>query len=98
MWQAVAAIGALLLSIPATVIGVIGFYRSARAEDAKGRADAAEVGLQYLREGLAAQQATITRQQGEIGELRGQLKVCHEERHVMAGEIEKLRDEVRRLA
>lgn len=55
------------------------------------RADAAGVGLEYLERALAAQQETITRQEGEIGELRGQLKDCRTERHAMAAEIAELR-------
>lgn len=95
MWQAVTSIAALTTALVGAGLGVAGFLRSARSEDARqqaeqarGRADAAGVGLTYLEKALAAQGATITRQEGEIGELRGQLKECRTERHVMAQQLE----------
>lgn len=92
MWQAVAAVAALLTALAGGGIGIAGFVRSSRAEDAKSRADASQVGLGYLERALAAQQETITRQQGEIGVLRGQLETCREEREALAGQIAELRD------
>jgi hypothetical protein len=91
MWQAVAAVGALVLAVPGAAIGVAGFVRSSRAEDAKSRADAAGVGLEYLERALSALQETNLRQQGEIGALRGELKNCREEREALAEQIAELR-------
>lgn len=101
-WQAVSALGSLVVALLGGAVGVVAFRRTSHAEDvearvaaveadAKARTDAAEVGLKYLERSLAAQQATITRQEGEIGELRGQLASCREERQAMAAEIADLR-------
>jgi hypothetical protein len=87
VWQAVASFAALITALAAAGVGVAGFVRSARAEDAKRGADAADVGLRYLERSLAAQQETITRQEGEIGALRGQLAQCREESHVLAAQL-----------
>lgn len=92
MWQAVAAVAALVTAIAGGGVGIAGFVRSSRAEDAKTRADAAGVGLEYLERALAALQETNLRQQGELGELRGQLKECRTEREAMAAEIADLRE------
>jgi chromosome segregation ATPase len=101
-WQATAALGSLVIALPAVIIGVLAFRRTARSEEvedrvqaieaeARRRVDAAQVGLQYMERALAVQQAEITRQQGEIGELRGQLTACNGERDEMRAEIAELR-------
>jgi chromosome segregation ATPase len=101
-WQVVSAIGSLALAVPAATIGVLAFRRTAHADEiedrvraieaeAEHRVAAAEVGLKYLERSLAAQQETITRQSGEIGELRGQLKDCRTEREDLAHQIAELR-------
>jgi hypothetical protein len=94
VWQAAASIAALVTAVAGAGVGVAGFVRSARAEDAKGRADAAGVGLEYLERALATQQAEIIRQEGEIGELRGQLKECREERAGLAVRLAELEGKV----
>jgi len=91
-WQAGTSIAALLTAVGGVGLGAAGFWRAGRADDARRSADAAGVGLDYLREALAAQQATLTHQEGEIGVLRGQLKECRDERHAMAGQIAELRE------
>jgi predicted RNase H-like nuclease (RuvC/YqgF family) len=91
-WQAVASIAGLASALTAFGLGVAAFVRSGRAEDARERADAAGVGLKYLERSLAAQQDTITRQEGEIGELRGRLRECREERQAMAVKIRELEE------
>jgi chromosome segregation ATPase len=92
VWQAVASVAALITAVAGGGVGIAGFVRSSRAADAKSRSDAAGVGLQYLEKALAAQQVEITRQEGEIGELRGHLESCREERQALAVEIAELRD------
>ncbi|HMG43934.1 MAG TPA: hypothetical protein VK611_21555 [Acidimicrobiales bacterium] len=91
MWQAAASVAALLTAIAGGSVGIAGFVRSARAEDARRSADATGVGLNYLEKALAALQTTITRQEGDLGELRGQLRGCTEERQAMSAEIADLR-------
>ena len=101
-WQIVSAVGSIALAVPAATIGVLAFRRSSHADDveervraieadASSRVSAAEVGLKYLERSLAAQQVTITRQEGEIGELRGQLKDCRGEREALADQMAELR-------
>jgi predicted RNase H-like nuclease (RuvC/YqgF family) len=99
VWQAVASLAGLASALTAFGLGLAAFVRSGRAEDARERADAAsssaaasQVGLEYLRESLRAQQETITRQEGEIGELRGRLRECREERQAMAVQIAELQE------
>jgi hypothetical protein len=92
VWQVVSSIGALALAVPAVFIGVAGYVRASRAEAAKSRADAAQVGLGYLERALAAQQDTIVRQQGEIGELRGQLADCKQREDATQAQLAQLRD------
>lgn len=103
MWQAVTAVTALITALAGGTVGIAGFVRSSRTEEARERAetverevtrrvDAQQVGLDYMNQALHAQQETITRQQGEIGELRGQLAACREERQVQAEEIARLRE------
>ena len=94
MWQAVASIAAMCTAIVGGGLGIAGWFRSARADDAKGRADAAGVGLEYLRESLRAQQDQIVRQEGEIGELRGQLRECRDERHQLAVRVAELEEKM----
>lgn len=91
-WQALSALGSLAIAVPAVVIGVLAFRRTSHAEDVGERAAAAEVGLKYLERSLAAQQDTITRQEGEIGELRGQLKECRDERQQLSTRIAELEE------
>jgi len=90
-WQAGTSIAALLTAVGGVVLGAAAWWRGARADDARRSADAAGVGLDYLREALAAQQKTLTHQEGEIGMLKGQLKECRDERHAMADQIAELR-------
>ena len=101
-WQIISAVGSVALAVPAATIGVLAFRRSSHADDveervraieadASSRVSAAEVGLKYLERSLAAQQETITRQSGEIGELRGLLRDCRHEREGLAGQIADLR-------
>jgi chromosome segregation ATPase len=101
-WQVVSALGSLVVAGLAAVVGAAAFRRTSHAEDvearvaaveaeARARTDAAEVGLKYLERSLAAQRDEITRQEGEIGELRGQLTHCREERQAMAAEIAELK-------
>lgn len=103
MWQAVAAVAALVTALAGGTVGIAGFVRSSRTEEARQRADdverevnrrvdAQQVGLDYMQKAMAALQETNLRQQGEIGELRGQLKTCHDEREVMKAEISALRE------
>lgn len=102
MWQALVAIGTLVLTIPGVVIGTVAFQRSSRTEEAKEKADAVErevtrrvdaqkVGLEYMERAMAALQQTNLRQQGEIGELRGLLVDCRTEREAMQRQIDELR-------
>jgi hypothetical protein len=79
MWQAVASIASLVTALCGGGAGIVAFVRSAQ----KGRID-------YLHLTLQAQQDHLTRQEGEIGELRGQLKTCHDERQEMARQIAEL--------
>ena len=94
MWQALASIASLIGALAAGGVGVAAFVRSARAGDAKERADATGVGLDYLEKALAAQQVTITRQSGEIGEVRGQLVDCRNERQTMADQLTTQADQI----
>jgi septal ring factor EnvC (AmiA/AmiB activator) len=94
VWQAVASLAGLCSALTAFGLGLAAFVRSGRAEDARERADqasssaaASQVGLDYLRGALEAQQRTIVHQEGEIGELRGQLRECRAERHNLAATI-----------
>src|SRR5512138_3388749 len=99
MWWTVApAYLALVVTLPAAGIGVLAFRRTARSEDVEARVreieiesasrvQAAEVGLEYMKTSLAALQDQNMRQQGEIGELRGQLTDCRAERQMLAAEI-----------
>lgn len=100
-WQVAAALGALLLAIPGTVIGVIAFQRTARSDEAKRRAeeidrevnrrvDAQQIGLGYMERALKSLQDQNLRQQGEIGELRGQLKDCRDEREALRDRLDEL--------
>ncbi len=90
MWQVVAPIGSLLLTAVAAGVSFAAFRRSARAEDARTSAEAAKVGLDYLRESLRAQQETIVHQEGEIGVLRGELKSCKDERQALADRLTEI--------
>jgi len=94
-WQAGTSIAALLTAVGGVGLGAAGFWRAGRADEARRSADAAGVGLEYLREALSAQQVTLTHQEGEIGALRGQLRECRDERRAMADQIIELQ---RRMA
>lgn len=91
LWQAVTSIAALVTGATGAALALAGWYRSAKAEDAKSSADASKVGLEYLERALSQQQDTITHQQGQIGELAGQLKECRDERLELARQIEELK-------
>lgn len=102
MWQAVAAVAALVTALAGGTVGIAGFIRSSRTEEARQHADAVErevgrridaqqVGLEYMQKALAALQETNTRQEGLIGELRGLLVTCGEERQELAAQIAELR-------
>jgi septal ring factor EnvC (AmiA/AmiB activator) len=91
VWQTFIAVGGLLVATPTAVVAAATFRRTARVADVQTATAAQQVGLDYLRESLATQQATIIRQEGEIGALRGELKGCREERQAMAAEIADLR-------
>lgn len=91
VWQTIVAVGGLVVTIPTAAVAYAGFRRTAHVADVATATAAQQVGLDYLKESLAIQQATILRQEGEIGALRGELKGCREERQVMAAEIADLR-------
>jgi hypothetical protein len=95
VWQVVASFGALALAVPGVLLGVAGFVRASRATDSKERADAAQVGLGYLERALKAQQDTIVRQQGEIGELRGQLVACRQREEATQAQLAELREQLK---
>jgi hypothetical protein len=101
-WQTVLALAGPLVGVPTSVVAVLAFKRTARVADAKASAEAIGIGLDYVRTGiaeqrqameqaLAHQQDVIREQQGMIGELRGELKGCREERRAMADEITELK-------
>lgn len=103
MWQAVAAVAALVTALAGGTVGLVGLVKSSRSDEARQRGaeverevsrriDAQQVGLEYMERAMAALQQTNLRQQGEIGELRGQLTTCHDEREVMKAEIGELRE------
>lgn len=105
MWQAVAAVAALVTALAGGGVGVAGFIRSGqtreeerqRAEverEVTRRIDATQVGLSFMEKALAAQQETITRQEGEIGKLQGQLVDCRTERQQLAEQIADLRRKI----
>ncbi len=89
-WQIAAALGSLLVTVVAAGVSFAAFRRSARAEDARTSAEASKVGLDYLRESLKAQGETIVRQEGELGELRGELRSCRDERSALADRLTEI--------
>lgn len=98
MWQQVGILISLLSAAGGLGLGIAGFVRSGRAEDAQLRTGSTEVGLQHLRLALDSQQQEITRQEGVIGQLRGQLEEClrqreHQEQQILnqARELERLK-------
>lgn len=97
-WQVGGVIASLLTAIGGLGLGIAGFVRSGRAEDAQLRTGSTEVGLEHLRLALDAHQKEITRQEGLIGKLTGQLDEClrqreHQEKQLMdqARELAELR-------
>lgn len=91
MWETVIAIGGLAVAVPTSVVAALSFRRTARVADVKSITEAQQVGLDYLRESLKTQQETIVRQEGEIGELRGELKHCRTEREALAADLAELK-------
>lgn len=88
VWQTLVAAAAVIVAVPTAAVAVAAFRRTARVADVQSVTEAQQVGLEYLRESLKIQQQTIVEQQGQIGQLRGELKGCREERQTMAGQIE----------
>ena len=91
MWQTIVAFGGLVVAVPTSVVAALSFRRTARVADVATTTAAQQVGLSYLKESLAAQQVTIVHQEGLLGELRGELKSCRDERVALAGQIQDLR-------
>lgn len=102
MWvQLVGSIAALLTAITALGLGIAGFIRSGRAEDAQLRTGSTEVGLKHIELALGRAEADIKRLLGEVGRLQGQLEEClrqreHQETQLIeqAREIERLKKQV----
>jgi hypothetical protein len=84
-WQAGASIAAIITAVMGAGVGLAGYIRSAASS-------AAATGLEYMERALQAQQDQIMRQQGEIGELRGQLQDCRAEREVLSQQIAALQE------
>lgn len=91
MWQTVVALASPLVAVPTSVVAVLAFRRTARVADVASITEAQQVGLEYLRESLKLQQQTIVDQQGQIGELRGELRSCKHEREALAADLADLR-------
>lgn len=99
MWlQLVSSIAALVTAISALGLGIAGFVRSGRAEDAQLRTGSTEVGLRHIQLALERAEVDIKRLLGEVGRLQGQLDEClrqreHQEMQLIeqAREIERLK-------
>lgn len=91
MWPTLIAIGSLILAVPTAAVTAATFRRTAHVADVQTTTAAQQVGLDYMRESLKVQQETIVRQQGEIGELRGELRSCRTERETLAADLAELR-------
>ncbi len=91
MWQTFVAVGSLLIAVPSAFVAAATFRRTAHVADVQTVTAAQQVGLDYMRESLKVQQETIVRQQGEIGELRGELRSCRTERETLAADLAELR-------
>lgn len=104
MPQLILSVSAVITALSALGLGVAGFFRSARVEDAKSSADASRVGLEWVKEGMATHERamaeavrTMTRQEGLIGELRGELNNCRSEREAIAARAEQVAAELHEL-
>lgn len=91
MWQTLVAAAAVLVGVPTSAVAVAAFRRTAHVADVAATTAAQQVGLDYMEKALATQQETIVRQQGEIGELRGELRSCRTERETLAADLAELR-------
>lgn len=103
-WTGVGTITSLITGLTGAGLGVGSLIRTSREVGAKERADAASVGLEYMREAMKTQQATIlnqqnviTKQEGEIGELKGQLRECKEERQIMGTQLSEQAVQIKAL-
>jgi hypothetical protein len=94
VWQAIPSILAAVIAVPGAFLAWAAFRRSARVEDAKSSADASAVGLQFMKEALDRQEATILRQEGLIGELRGELNTCERDRDRQNDRIAELETKI----
>jgi hypothetical protein len=94
VWQTVLALAGPLVAVPTSIVAVLAFRRTARVADVGAATAAQQVGLDYLKESLKAQQETITRQEGQIGELRGELRHCHTERETQTVQIKAQADQI----
>lgn len=88
MWIAITAIASLLTALGGVGLGIMSWVQRSREAGAKSSADAAQIGLSYMKDSLLTQQSVILQLKGEVGELRGLLKECHDERKLMQGKIE----------
>lgn len=91
MWQTIVAAAAVLVAIPGAGIGYAAFRRTAHVADVASTTAAQQVGLEYLTKSLEQQQSMIVHQEGLIGELRGALTSCKDERQILAEQIAELR-------
>lgn len=79
-WQAAGVIVSLVTAVGGLGLGIAGFVRSGRAEDAQLRSSATEVGLETLKFAQRTQRDEFTRLIQTVGELRGQLDECMRQR------------------
>lgn len=101
MWQVAGIVISLVSAVGGLGLGLAGFVRSARAEDAQLRTGSTEVGLKHLQLALDTQQHELTRMATRIGELGAQLDEClrqreHQERQIIeqARELGRLKGHI----
>jgi len=97
VWQIIGVVISLVTAVGGLGLGIAGFVRSGRAEDAQLRTGSTEVGLKHLQLALDRTEADIKRQEGLIGELRGQLDECMRQRDRQELQLTEQARELERL-
>lgn len=98
VWIAVTAIASLITALVGAGLGIAAWVQRSREAGAKSTADAAQVGLSYMKDSLSTQHSIILTLKGEIGELRGLLKECHDERKALASQMEEQAHQIESLS
>jgi len=92
-WVALTAVGSFIAALGGIGLSIASRIQQNKESGAKESATIAQVGVDLIKEANARQERYIVQLVGEVGEVRGQLNECKEERHLLMSENKELKED-----